>query len=68
MAIYQCNLCGYSYDEEQEGVNWDKLPDDWTCPVCGAKKAEFRRLGGELGEEPAHLGGILMSDEERLLG
>jgi glutamate synthase domain-containing protein 2/rubredoxin len=41
MAIYQCNLCGYTYDEETEGQSWDELPDDWTCPVCGSPKSEF---------------------------
>jgi glutamate synthase domain-containing protein 2/rubredoxin len=41
MAIYECSLCGYIYDEEQEGVPWDELPDDWTCPVCGSPQAEF---------------------------
>ena len=41
MATYECSLCGYIYDEEQEGVRWDELPDDWTCPVCGSPKPEF---------------------------
>ena len=41
MAVCECSLCGYIYDEEQEGVRWDELPDDWVCPVCGSPKPEF---------------------------
>ena len=38
---YICSICGYVYDEEAEGVPFDGLPDDWTCPGCGAEKAMF---------------------------
>ncbi len=38
---YVCVLCGYVYDEEAEGVKFADLPDDWTCPLCGAGKDEF---------------------------
>lgn len=38
---YVCTVCGYVYDEEAEGVAFDDLPEDWTCPVCGAEKALF---------------------------
>ena len=38
---YICSICGYVYDEEAEGVPFDSLPDDWTCPGCGAEKAMF---------------------------
>ncbi|MGQ1785417.1 MULTISPECIES: glutamate synthase-related protein [unclassified Saccharicrinis] len=41
MAIYKCLACGHIYDEEKEGVLWDDLPDDWSCPVCGATKDIF---------------------------
>ncbi|MCJ7665947.1 MAG: rubredoxin, partial [Actinobacteria bacterium] len=33
--------CGYVYDTEVEGINFEDLPDDWVCPVCGATKEEF---------------------------
>ena len=39
---YECTLCGYIYDEEVEGVKWEDLPDDWTCPLCGASKEDFQ--------------------------
>jgi rubredoxin len=49
MQKYVCSVCGYVYDPEKgdsdgnipPGTPFDKLPDDWTCPVCGAPKSEF---------------------------
>ena len=46
---YECNLCGYIYDPElgdpengfPAGTPFDKLPDDWLCPECGAPKGDF---------------------------
>lgn len=31
MAKYKCNVCGYLYDEEKEGVPFSELKE---CPVC----------------------------------
>ncbi len=44
---YRCSICGYVYDESQEGVPFASLPEDWQCPLCGAPKAAFEPL-----EEP----------------
>jgi len=49
---WRCMVCGYIYDEEQgapesevaPGTLFKKLPDDWTCPVCGASKELFEKL------------------------
>jgi rubredoxin len=49
MGRYVCNVCGYVYDPEvgdsdagiEPGVPFEKLPEDWVCPVCGAGKDEF---------------------------
>ena len=49
MKKYTCNICGYVYDpavgDPENGINpgtaFEKLPDDWTCPVCGASKSDF---------------------------
>jgi len=49
MKKYVCGICGYIYDPEKgdpEGsvppnTPFEDLPDDWTCPVCGADKDEF---------------------------
>lgn len=40
MKQYVCSVCGYVYDEAS-GTPWAGLPEDWTCPVCGAAKREF---------------------------
>ena len=49
---YVCSVCGYVYDEAKEGKAWKDLPDDWKCPLCGAKKSEFKPEGGENADEP----------------
>jgi len=41
MSSWQCQLCTYVYNEEEESVNWDDLPDHWVCPVCGSPKSSF---------------------------
>jgi len=49
MKKYKCLMCGYIYDpavgDPDNGVAADTafkdLPDDWTCPECGADKDEF---------------------------
>lgn len=38
---YVCSICGYVYDEAEQGVPFAQLPDDWTCPLCGAAKSDF---------------------------
>ena len=42
MAKYKCQICGYIYDEEKEGVKFEDLPDDWKCPMCFAPKNMFK--------------------------
>lgn len=41
---YKCPDCGYIYDEAEENVKFDDLPDDWICPVCGTPKLDFREI------------------------
>lgn len=36
-----CPICGYVYDEEKEGIPFDRLPADWKCPLCRAPKGQF---------------------------
>jgi flavin reductase (DIM6/NTAB) family NADH-FMN oxidoreductase RutF/rubredoxin len=53
MEKYTCSICGYVYDPEQgdpesgipKGTAFEDLPDDWTCPVCGAEKSQFEKGG-----------------------
>jgi len=44
MAQWECDICGYIYDEDTEGIPFDELPDDWTCPDCGAGKEDFSKI------------------------
>lgn len=41
---YKCKICGYVYDEEKEKVKFEDLPDDYKCPICGAKKSDFYEI------------------------
>ncbi|MFX1535378.1 MAG: rubredoxin [Promethearchaeota archaeon] len=46
---YQCSVCGWIYEPKigdptsgiGRGTSFEDLPDNWTCPVCGAPKKEF---------------------------
>jgi len=44
---WKCTVCGYIYDESKEGVPFEDLPKDWTCPQCGAPKSAFIVIEGE---------------------
>lgn len=41
---YKCNLCGYIYDDSKEEIKFEDLPDDWSCPLCGAPKSQFTKI------------------------
>jgi glutamate synthase domain-containing protein 2/rubredoxin len=41
MTSYECDICGWIYDETMEDVAWHELGDDWTCPVSGSDRSEF---------------------------
>jgi flavin reductase (DIM6/NTAB) family NADH-FMN oxidoreductase RutF/rubredoxin len=51
MDRYICSVCGYIYDPEAgdtesgipPGTPFEKLPEGWTCPVCGADKDAFEK-------------------------
>ena len=51
MQKYKCTVCGYIYDPEKgdpdggiaPGTPFEKIPDDWVCPVCGATKDQFEK-------------------------
>ncbi|MEG1857846.1 MAG: rubredoxin [Pseudoflavonifractor sp.] len=51
MDKYVCNLCGYIYDPADgdpengvaPGTPFEKLPEGWVCPLCGAGKDEFSK-------------------------
>ena len=47
--VWECELCGFVYDEAAgapedglaPGTRWAEVPDTWSCPDCGAGKADF---------------------------
>ena len=49
MKKYTCTVCGYIYDPAAgdpdngvaAGTPFDKIPDSWVCPLCGADKSVF---------------------------
>jgi len=52
MEKWKCNVCGYIYDPEKGDADgnippntpFNKLPDSWVCPVCGAPKDMFEKI------------------------
>lgn len=52
MSRWRCTPCDYIYLPEygdarsgiSSGTPFEKLPDNWTCPECGASKKEFRKI------------------------
>ncbi|MCU4138161.1 MAG: Flavorubredoxin [Thermodesulfobacteria bacterium] len=52
ISKYKCPVCDYIYDSDEgdpennipPGTPFENLPDDWTCPICGASKDEFEPL------------------------
>ncbi len=51
---YVCSICGWVYDPAKgdpnadvpAGTPFEKLPDDWVCPICGAGKDQFEPYEG----------------------
>ena len=48
---YECP-CGYVYDPAEgdpdhgiaPGTPWEKVPDDWVCPVCALGEDSFEKI------------------------
>jgi len=51
MAKYRCVVCNYVYDEVEEGKQFNELPKEWVCPICGAPTSAFILLA-EKPEKP----------------
>ncbi|MBQ8407406.1 MAG: rubredoxin [Clostridia bacterium] len=55
MRSFVCELCGYVYrpaegDEEngvEAGTDFEDIPEDWTCPLCGASKEDFEPVSSD---------------------
>ncbi|MBP6058100.1 MAG: rubredoxin [Nitrosomonas sp.] len=52
MRKFQCNICGFIYDEStgdlehgiKAGTYWEDIPENWACPECGVDKADFEMM------------------------
>ena len=50
MKKYECEVCGYIYDEAAgdpdngiaPGTKWEDVPEDWVCPLCSVGKDQFK--------------------------
>ena len=50
MKKYACTVCGWTYDEAEgyleegieAGTEWEEVPEDFVCPLCGVGKADFQ--------------------------
>jgi rubredoxin len=46
---WMCESCGFIYEPDEgdpdgdipAGTPFEQVPDDWYCPVCGARKVDF---------------------------
>lgn len=49
VIIHVCELCGYEYKPQvgdpdngiEANTDFEDLPEDWVCPLCGAGKEDF---------------------------
>lgn len=56
---YGCELCGYIYNSEKgcpengidAGTDFEDLPEDWQCPLCGANKEDFEMMSEDSYDE-----------------
>lgn len=54
-TVYACELCGFEYDpavgDPDNGIEpeteFEELPSDWVCPICGASKEDFAQQKNE---------------------
>jgi rubredoxin len=52
MKAYMCVICGFVYEEAKgrpedgipPGTRWDDVPENWSCPDCGAPKGDFEMM------------------------
>lgn len=52
MKKYRCTICNHIYDPAEgdpaagisPGTPFEKLPDSWSCPDCGASKDDYEPM------------------------
>lgn len=53
MDRHECRSCGYTYEPAKgdnrsdidAGIEFQVLPRDWRCPVCGSSRTQFSNIG-----------------------
>mmetsp|Transcript_46188 Transcript_46188/g.128786 ORF Transcript_46188/g.128786 Transcript_46188/m.128786 type:complete len:222 (-) Transcript_46188:212-877(-) len=40
-GVYECKVCGYGYEESEQGTAFTDLPNSWRCPQCLSQKGVF---------------------------
>ncbi len=43
--VYICSVCGYEYPGTNK--DFEDLPDDYRCPICGVPKNKFAKMSPE---------------------
>ncbi|KAG6401113.1 hypothetical protein SASPL_137958 [Salvia splendens] len=78
-GIYECRSCGYKYSESAgdpsypipPGLPFEKLPEDWRCPTCGASQSFFEskrmEIAGFEQNQQFGLGGNALTSGQKLL-
>jgi len=49
---FACDYCSYVYDPDlgdpengvAPGTDWEDVPEDWLCPLCGVGKENFTAI------------------------
>ena len=52
MRKYRCTICNHIYDPAEgdpassipPGTPFEKLPESWCCPDCGATKEDYEPM------------------------
>ncbi|WP_105618318.1 rubredoxin [Vallitalea okinawensis] len=52
MDKWVCVVCGWVYDPEigdpdngvEVGTPWEKVPEEWVCPLCFVGKDQFEKV------------------------
>lgn len=53
-GLWICTSCGFIYDPAEGdpdggipiGTKFEDIPEDWFCPVCGARTTDFEPYEG----------------------
>ncbi|MHC4886114.1 MAG: rubredoxin [Planctomycetota bacterium] len=59
MKRYFCEGCGYVYNPidgdpssgARPGTGWERLADEWVCPVCGLGTESFSEYEEDYADE-----------------